>query len=114
LACAEDFFPLLKITIHDGPEALTFQVEGKLIGAWARELEQCWKRAVSVPNRKALIVDLTETLYIDEEGKRVLQKLFRDGAFFRTAGAMTSSVVDEITGKSLPPWRGILTQSMEL
>jgi hypothetical protein len=31
---------MLKITIHDGPETLTFQVEGKLIGAWARELER--------------------------------------------------------------------------
>ena len=91
---------MLKITIHDGPEALTFQVEGKLIGAWAKELEQSWKTASSIRDRKALIVDLTETLYIDEEGKRVLKKLFRDGALFRTAGAMTSSIVDEITGKS--------------
>jgi len=105
---------MLKITIHDGPEALTFQVEGKLIGAWAKELEQCWKTAASIRDRKALIVDLTETLYIDEEGKRVLTKLFRDGAFFRTAGAMTCSVVDEITGKSAPPWRGIVIQSIVL
>jgi outer membrane protein len=102
---------MLKITIHDSSEALTFQVEGKLIGAWARELEQAWKAASSVRKRKALIVDLTETLYIDEEGKRVLAKLFRDGAFFRTCGTMTSSIVDEITGKSGNPWRGILAQS---
>src|SRR3984893_1840047 len=102
---------MLKITIHDSPEALTFQVEGKLMGGWAKELEQSWKTASSIRDRKALIVDLTETLYIDEEGKRVLKKLFREGAFFRTAGAMTSSVVDEITGKSSTPWRGILTQS---
>ena len=105
---------MLKITIQDGPEAITFRVEGKLIGAWAKELDQCWKAASSIRDRKALIVDLTETLYIDEEGKRVLKKLFRDGAFFRTAGAMTSSVVDEITGKSAQPWRGILTQSLAL
>jgi hypothetical protein len=100
---------MLKMTIHDGPEALTFQVEGKLISAWAKELEQSWKTAASTRERKALIVDLTETLYIDEEGKRVLKKLFREGAFFRTAGAMTSSVVDEITGKSPNPWPGMLT-----
>jgi len=31
---------MLKITVHDGPEAITFQVEGKLIGAWAKELER--------------------------------------------------------------------------
>ena len=105
---------MLKITIHDGPEALTFQVEGRLIGAWAKELEQSWKTASSIRDRKALIVDLTETLFIDEEGKRVLKRLFSDGAFFRTAGAMTSSIVDELTGKSKNPWRGILTQSIVL
>jgi hypothetical protein len=105
---------MLKITIHDGPEALTFPVEGKLIGAWAKELEQCWKTNASVRDRQALIVDLTETLYIDEEGKRVLKKLFREGGFFRTARAMTSSVVDEITRKSSNPRHGILTQSVVL
>ena len=105
---------MLKITIHDAPEALTFQVEGKLIGAWAKELEQSWKTASSIRDRKALIVDLTETLYIDDEGKRVLKKLFRDGAFFRTAGTMTSAVVHEITGTSSSPWRGILAQSVVL
>jgi len=51
------------MTIHDGPEALTFQVEGKLISAWAKELEQSCKTGASTRERKALIVDLTETLY---------------------------------------------------
>jgi outer membrane protein TolC len=105
---------MLKITMHDGPEAITFQVEGKLVGAWAKELEESWKTASSIRDRKALIVDLTETLYIDDEGKRVLGRLFRDGAFFKTAGAMTSSVVDEITGKPPKPWRNVLTQSIVL
>jgi hypothetical protein len=106
---------MLRITVHDGPEALTFQLEGKLIGAWAQELERSWNTRVSLREHgKALIVDLTETLYIDEEGKRILTTLFREGAFFRTAGTMTSSVVEEITGKSPKPWRGILTQSIVL
>ncbi|HLK20835.1 MAG TPA: TolC family protein [Bryobacteraceae bacterium] len=90
---------MLKITIHASDEALTFQVEGKLVGAWAVELEEAWVKESSVHNRKAFIVDLTETLYIDEEGKRVLARLFREGAFFKTSGTMTSSIVDEITGK---------------
>ena len=105
---------MLKITIHDSPESQTFQVEGKLVGAWARELEQAWKTASSVHDRKARIVDLSGTLYIDEEGKKVLRKLFNDGAFFRTADCMTASIVDEVTGKSANPWRGILTSCLVL
>jgi len=90
---------MLKITLHDRAEALTLQVEGKLIGPWAKELEQAWKRARAMGDRKARIVDLRETLYIDGEGKRVLAELFHEGAFFQTCGAMTTSIVDEITGK---------------
>jgi hypothetical protein len=103
---------MLKITTHDSSEAITFQVEGKLVGAWAKELEQAWKASSASRNRKALIVDLTEASYIDEEGKRILVKLFRDGAFFKTSGTMTTCIVDEITGKSSNPWRGILVQSL--
>ncbi len=100
---------MLKITMHEGPTATTFQVEGKLVGAWAGELEQAWD-ASAVAN-KARIVDLTGTLFIDDEGRRVLTKLFREGAFFRTAGPLTCSIVAEITGKRQRPWRGILVHS---
>jgi outer membrane protein len=105
---------MLKITIHESPEALTFQVEGKLIGDWAKELDQAWQVSYSVRNRKALIVDLTETLHIDDEGKRVLTKLFHDGAFFKTSGTMTSGIVDEITGKSRKTPRRILAKPLLL
>src|SRR5882724_3700974 len=106
--------PMLKITIHESSDALTFQVEGKLVGAWAKELEEAWNHARVTPERKALIVDLTETLYIDEHGKQVLAKLFRDGAVFKTSGAMTSCIVTEITGKPRRPRGGMLTQSLLL
>src|SRR5580704_4586551 len=105
---------MLKITIHESAEALTFQVEGKLIGDWAKELDQAWQVSYSVRNRKALIVDLTETLHIDDEGKHVLTKLFHDGAFFKTSGTMTSGIVDEITGKSRKTARRILAQPLLL
>ena len=91
---------MLKITLHEDAAATTIQVEGKLVGAWAKELEQTWETVARNKNRKALVVDLTEILFIDEEGKRILRKLFRDGAFFRTSGPMTGSIVEEIAGKA--------------
>ncbi|HMD49214.1 MAG TPA: TolC family protein [Bryobacteraceae bacterium] len=100
---------MLKITTHDDPAARTFQVEGKLVGAWAKELEQVWNNQ---PADKARVVDLTATLFIDGEGRRVLTKLFHEGAFFRTSGPLTCSIVSEITGKRQRPWRGILIHSV--
>jgi outer membrane protein len=105
---------MLKITLQDGPTELTFVVEGKLVGAWARELEQSWQTASSIRGGKSLFVDLSEVLFIDEEGKRILAKLFKEGASFRSAGPMTDSIVAEITGTSAGRWRNILTQSLFL
>jgi hypothetical protein len=96
---------MLRITIHDAPEALIFQVEGRLIGEWARELERSWKTARPFRGNTPPIVDLTGILFIDDEGKRVLAELSREGACFRTSGPMTGSIVAEICGKSsLPRW----------
>lgn len=96
--------PMLRIITQSGPEAITFLVEGKLVGEWARELEHFWKQATreasDTEDHRARIVDLSETLFIDEEGRRVLKALFCDGAFFRTACPMMESIVSEVTGKS--------------
>jgi outer membrane protein len=97
---------MLRITEHDSPEAITLQVEGRLVGEWAKELECCWKSTASARKNRAPIIDLTEVLFIDEEGKRVLTKLFREGAFFRTGGPMTDAILSEITGKSKCILRG--------
>jgi hypothetical protein len=109
---------MLRITLHNGPEALTFQVEGRLIGDWAKELEHAWISAAPVRGKRTAIIDLTGILFIDEEGKRVLAKLFREGAFFRTAGPMTESIISEITsqitGKSRQARRCLLVQSLLL
>ena len=33
---------MLRITVHENQESLTFQLEGRLAGPWLRELEECW------------------------------------------------------------------------
>ena len=105
---------MLRITVLETTEALTFRVEGKLVGQWAEELEQAWKEAAAIRGHRAPIVDLSETLFVDEQGRRVLAKLFREGAFFRTADPMTESIVSEITGKSKPVWPSRVAQSVLL
>ena len=90
---------MLKITVHDSPDDRTFQLEGKLIGAWARELEQSWITASSIPGRKSFLVDLTGATFIDNEGKRVLSRLFREGGRFKASAPLTRCIIGEITGE---------------
>ncbi len=38
---------MLRIDIHDGVEATSFTLEGKLMGPWVAELENCWRTAIT-------------------------------------------------------------------
>ena len=38
---------MLRITVHDHPRTLTFQLEGSLAGPWVRVLEECWQTTVT-------------------------------------------------------------------
>ena len=88
---------MLRITVHDTPGALTFQLEGRLAGPWVRVLQECWQSALARQRRPALRVDLTEVTSIDAAGRACLAALHRVGAEFIAADCLTRAVVAEIT-----------------
>ncbi len=86
---------MLKITLHDSPQAIRFQLEGKLVGPWVREMEQCWRTAESIRKQKALIIDLAEVTFIDSDGKELLETLAQAGAQFLATAPMTKAICGE-------------------
>jgi ABC-type transporter Mla MlaB component len=93
---------MLRITVHDKPQALTFQLEGRLTGPWLRELEVCWESALNQQRKPILRVDLTGVTFIDEAGKACLAAMYRQGAELVAADCLTRDIVAEITQESLP------------
>jgi ABC-type transporter Mla MlaB component len=88
---------MLRITVHNAPPVLTFQLEGKLAGPWVRELEECWQSTLASRHEPILRVDLTGVTLIDETGKACLAEMHRQGAEFVTADCLTNAIVEEIT-----------------
>jgi ABC-type transporter Mla MlaB component len=88
---------MLRITVHDQPEALTFQLEGRLGGEGVQALEECWKSAVTREHKALLRVDLTEVTAVDAAGRACLVALHRQGAEFIAADCLTKAMVAEIT-----------------
>jgi ABC-type transporter Mla MlaB component len=88
---------MLRITVHDKPPVLTFQLEGELAGPFVRELEECWQRALALQPEPILRVDLTGVTFIDEAGKACLAALHRQEAEFVAADCLTKAIVAEIT-----------------
>ena len=91
---------MLRITVHDEPGALTFQLEGRLAGPWVRVLQECWQSALAGQRQPILRVDLTDVTAIDAAGRACLAALHRRGAEFVADDCLTRSVVAEITSSS--------------
>src|ERR1700722_471591 len=88
---------MLRITVHDNLEWLTFQLEGRLAGAWVREVEECRQRTLAGHRRSAVRFDLTGVTFIDDSGKAYLAAMHRLGAEFVAADCLTRAIVAEIT-----------------
>src|SRR5271166_6573253 len=89
---------MLRITVHDKPGALVFQLEGRLAGSWVRVLEECWQSALARQRKPILQVDLTGVTSIDATGRACLAGMHREGAEFIAADCLTKAIVAEIIG----------------
>lgn len=87
---------MLRITVHDEPRVITFQLEGKLAGPFVPELEKCWQNTLTSEREAIRRVDLTGVTLIDEAGKACLADLHCQGAEFITADCLTDAIVDEV------------------
>ena len=87
---------MLRITVHDEPGSLTFQLEGRLAGPWVRVLEECWQTTLAGQREPTLRVDLTGVTSIDAAGRACLAAMHRQGAEFIAADCLTKGVVAEI------------------
>jgi anti-anti-sigma regulatory factor len=87
---------MLRITVHENQESLCFQLEGKLAGAWVKEVEQCWQTALHQQRKPILRVDLMGVTFIDDAGKACLAAMHREGAELVAADCLTKEIVAEI------------------
>lgn len=93
---------MLRITVHDDPGCLTFQLEGSLAGSWVRELHDCWQSNLAARPQPAVRFDLSEVTYIDAAGKAFLAARHAQGAQLVAADCLTRAIVAEISGAPIP------------
>lgn len=89
---------MLRITVLDQAEVLTFKLEGRLAGEWVQVLEDCWRSVETRQSKQIVQVDLTEVTSIDALGRACLASLQRQKAQFIAADCLTKAIVAEING----------------
>ena len=87
---------MLKITMQIAAGVMSFALEGKLAGPWVKELELCWRSAAGTQQIHPVRVDLSSVTFIDEEGKDLLDRMYREGAKLMAAGCLNKCIVEGI------------------
>ena len=88
---------MLKITRHTGVGSMHLTLEGRLIGPWVNELEQAWQ-CIKQSGGGTLVVDLTGVTFIEERGKDLLGRMWREGAELIATGCCNRPLVEQISG----------------
>ena len=73
---------MIRIEIRESGNEMTFQVEGRLAGAFVRELEACWKASEKQRRISRVAVDLRSVTGVDDAGRYLIRLLIREGATF--------------------------------
>ena len=89
---------VLRITLEDAKDVATFRLEGKLTGPWVSEFERSWHDFKGRTPSTPVTVDLCNVSFVDSAGKKLLRRMFDEGAHLR-AHLMTKFIVDEVTGQ---------------
>jgi ABC-type transporter Mla MlaB component len=93
---------MLRITVHDNPESITFQLEGRLVGARVTEVEECRQRALADRRQPAVRLDLAGVTFVDDAGKAYQAAMHRLGADFVATACLTKAIVAEISNAPVP------------
>ncbi len=84
----------MKAQFRERDGEVVLQVSGRLAEDWVEELEKSWGE------HKTKRVDLCGVSFVDPAGRRLLEKMHREGAKFTACGLLVREVVDQITGGS--------------
>src|SRR5580704_11268693 len=90
---------MLKISFSETPAEEKWILEGRLSGAWVRELRANWKKNHQTDKERACIVDLNEVTFIDKTGERLLRVLRNEGAQFILGGCYVRHIVEQLKAR---------------
>ena len=87
---------MFRVHIHRAIESTSFTLEGKLIGRFVSELENCWRAEISADPMSRFVVNLAAVSFVDAEGKELLSQMRRQGATLVAHGCLMRAIVQGI------------------
>lgn len=70
---------MLRISVEDEAREVTLRLEGRLVGAWVKELEDAWREVDATRKARPLSLDISAVEYVDQAGEYLLALAARRG-----------------------------------
>ena len=99
---------MLRISKLNRPDAVTLQLEGKVVRDWTSEVRRIW---LGISGGTKVIVDLTEVWFVDEHGRELLEQMYAGGAKLVGSGPMIAALIEEIQSERPAAKQGRLQQA---
>jgi hypothetical protein len=95
---------MLKITVSRDRERTTWTLAGRLAGPWVEELRRCWETSAAAEprGRGSFLVDLQETIFVDNQGQSLLRDMHRRGVKMKARGCLMRAIVEEVAAPASP------------
>ncbi len=88
---------------HGGHFAIV--LHGSIAGEWVSLLDRYWRSIVEdLPSARVNVV-LTDVSFIDHDGERLLERMWRRGVELEAYGCMNRHVIDKIRAQRRRPVR---------
>jgi anti-anti-sigma regulatory factor len=87
---------MLRITVNEDLALVTLKLEGKLKGAWVKELERTWHTLYVRPGVKPIQADLSAVSFVDDRGKGLLVLMRRRGVALSATGPLMNSLIEDV------------------
>jgi predicted nucleic acid-binding Zn ribbon protein len=90
---------MLKITITKTGTEERWILQGRLMGAWVRELQAVWRNTHRADEQQRCVFDLNDVTFVDKGGEKLLRTLAKEGVQFEASGIYVRDVVKQLKGK---------------
>jgi hypothetical protein len=90
---------MLRITVHESPDAVTLILEGRLVGPWIGEVERAWTAVAGKGKGRRHVVDLSGVTYVEEEARALLGTILDQDGELRANDVMTKAIIEKLQSK---------------
>ncbi len=91
---------MLRIVTQEQGNVFALSLHGRLADAWVGLVERHWQSILAAAPSAEVTVLLADVSFIDGEGERLLDRMWRHGTRLEASGCMNRHVVERIRSRT--------------